>query len=360
MQCVLYRYTQEKTVIEKVRVKHFTVLDDEIIEFAQGLNVVIGENGVGKSHILKLVYVLVSVLHQSKIASILPNKQTLQKMIAEKLLNVFRPDTLGRLVRRGRGRQRCEIKIFFTNSRNNLSFDFSSASKTDVNITQMPSSFLEDAPIFFPTREVLSIFPGFADLYRNKHIEFDQTYYDLCLALEATPLRGPRFNDVKPLLEPLETLIGGTVKVDNGRFYLAIPSKGNMEISLVAEGIRKIAMLAYLITNGALKDKGTLFWDEPETNLNPKLIKEVAKALIALAKSEIQIFIASHSLFLLRELEILLSSDGEDNQVLQKYFVLSHNDDRVELIQSDNINELEPIVSLDEALAQSDRYLDLD
>ena len=262
-------------MIEKVSVKHFTVINEEIIMFAEGLNVVIGENGVGKSHILKLVYALVSVLHQSKIASLSPNKQSLQKMIAQKLLNVFKPDSLGRLVRRGTGRQRCEIKILFTNSQNNLSFDFSSASKTDVNITKMPTSFLEDAPIFFPTREVLSIFPGFADLYRNRHIEFDETYYDLCLALEATPLRGRRFGDIKPLLTPLETIIGGTIRVDNGRFYLAIYGKGNMEISLVAEGIRKIAMLAYLITNGALKNKGTLFWDEPETNLNNGQIVQV-------------------------------------------------------------------------------------
>lgn len=345
-------------MIEKIKVKHFTIINDEIIQFVQGLNVVIGENGVGKSHILKLVYTLVSVLHQAKIEAISPNKQMLQKKIAEKLLNIFRPDALGRLVRRGMGRQRCEIEIFFTNSRNNLSFNFSSASKTDVNITKMPSSFLEDAPIFFPTREVLSIFPGFADLYRNRHMEFDETYYDLCLALEAKPLRGPRFNDVKPLLEPLEEIIGGTIRVDNGRFYLAILGKGNMEISLVAEGIRKVAMLAYLITNGALKDKGTLFWDEPETNLNPKLIKEVAKSLLSLAKSEIQVFIATHSLFLLRELEIL-SNMASDN-IPQRYIVLNGQADSIQVLQSFTIEEAEPIVSLDEALEQSDRYLDME
>jgi len=345
-------------MIEKIKVKHFTVINDEIIQFAQGLNVVIGENGVGKSHILKLIYTLVSVLHQASIEAITPNKQILQKMIAEKLLNVFRPDSLGRLVRRGTGRQRCEIEIFFTNSRNNISFTFSSASKTDVNITKMPSTFLEDAPIFFPTREVLSIFPGFADLYRNRHMEFDETYYDLCLALEAKPLRGPRFNDIKPLLEPLENIIGGSIKVDNGRFYLAMPGKGNMEVSLVAEGVRKIAMLAYLITNGSLKDKGTLFWDEPETNLNPKLIKQVAKSLLSLVQSEIQVFIATHSLFLLRELEIL--SRMSSNNISQRYIVLSSNADSIQLSQSDTIEEAEPIVSLDEALEQSDRYLDME
>ena len=189
-------------------------------------------------------------------------------------------------------------------------------------------------------------------------MEFDETYYDLCLALEAKPLRGPRFHNIKPLLKPLENIIGGSVKVDNGRFYLAMPGKGNMEISLVAEGLRKIAMLAYLITNGSLKDKGALFWDEPETNLNSKLIKEVAKSLMALAQSEIQVFIATHSLFLLRELEIL--SVVSKGTIAQRYIVLSNNDEEIQVYQSDTVEEAEPIVSLDEALEQSDRYLGLE
>ena len=42
----------------------------------------------------------------------------------------------------------------------------------------------------------------------------------------------------------------------------------NMEMPLVAEGWRKLAMLVRLIATGSLLDKGCLFWDEPESNLN--------------------------------------------------------------------------------------------
>jgi predicted ATPase len=34
-----------------------------------------------------------------------------------------------------------------------------------------------------------------------------------------------------------------------------------------------MAMLARLISTGVLLEQGYLFWDEPETSLNPKLIK---------------------------------------------------------------------------------------
>ena len=58
-----------------------------------------------------------------------------------------------------------------------------------------------------------------------------------------------------------------------------------MEISLVAEGWRKLATLTRLIDAGRLPDNACLFWDEPESNLNPKLIREVAKAILTICEA---------------------------------------------------------------------------
>ncbi len=82
-----------------------------------------------------------------------------------------------------------------------------------------------------------------------------------------------------------------------------------MEMPLVAEGWRKLAMLARLITTGSLYIDGCLFWDEPESNLNPKLIREVARAILRLCQAGIQLFVATHSLFLMREFEMLLHQE---------------------------------------------------
>ena len=90
------------------------------------------------------------------------------------------------------------------------------------------------------------------------------------------------------LREPLEAQIGGRVVLErNGRFYLR-PSgtygASDMEMPLIAEGWRKLAMLVRLIVTGSLLDKGCLFWDEPESNLNPNLIREVARAILRLCQ----------------------------------------------------------------------------
>lgn len=60
-----------------------------------------------------------------------------------------------------------------------------------------------------------------------------------------------------------------------------------MEFNLVAEGLRKIALLWQLIKNGTLEKESVLFWDEPEANINPEYIPVLAELLIML-ESEVQ------------------------------------------------------------------------
>jgi len=53
--------------------------------------------------------------------------------------------------------------------------------------------------------------------------------------------------------------------------------QGELEFTLVAEGYRKLGLLWLLIQNGSLLNGSVLFWDEPETNLNPKLLETVVR-----------------------------------------------------------------------------------
>jgi hypothetical protein len=151
--------------------------------------------------------------------------------------------------------------------------------------------------------------------------------------------------------------MGGKVVVDSGsgEFYLSIPGEGNMEMPLVAEGMRKLAMLARLISTGALLDKGYLFWDEPETNMNPKLIKVLAKSIMQLCQRGIQVFVATHSYFLLKELDLLSRQGGVPQRFLS--LVAADPEGTVKLQLADHLQDLQTLVALDEELAQYDREL---
>lgn len=349
-------------MLETLNITNLTVFPEANLKFSPGLNVIVGENGSGKSHLLKAAYSVLAVLAEEgrKPTAAAPTKNLLQSRIADKLVNVMRPESLGRLARRKQGRERCELAFMFSDKALNITFSFATQSKTEVTIEKVPRAWLDKAPVFLPTRELLTLYPNFVAIYDNHYLEFEETYRDTCLLLGAPSLRGPRERTAKALLEPIEQALGGSVVLDkNGRFYLTLPGSGNMEMGLVAEGLRKLAMLARLIATGSLIDKGTLFWDEPETNLNPRLIKLVAGAILNLCSSGIQVFIASHSLFLLRELEIL-SKDPGLVSVGRRYFALAAGANGVEVEQGDSSEEVQTLVLLDEELVQSDRYLEIE
>jgi hypothetical protein len=220
----------------------------------------------------------------------------------------------------------------------------------------MPKVREKHLPVFLPTRELLTIAPGFVALYETTHLSFEETWRDTCILLEAPLARGPRERTIKGLLAPLEEAMGGKVDVDKGgRFYLKLDS-GTMEMHLVAEGLRKLAMLARLIATGSLLDKGYLFWDEPESNLNPRIIKTIAKTIMQVAKSGIQVFIGTHSLFLLRELHILQTREYPDFGA--RCFGLHFEPDgAVSVLQGKTMDDVGDIAALDEDLEQSDRYV---
>ena len=65
---------------------------------------------------------------------------------------------------------------------------------------------------------------------------------------------------------------------------------------------------------------------------------------------------ATHSLFLLREFEILL--EQEFAHVARRYFALRRSGSDVDVSQGDEIEDIDPLLLLDEELLQSDRFVD--
>ena len=345
-------------MLKSASIKNLTVFSQANLEFASGLNIIVGENGMGKSHLLKVLYAIIAAGCDPKSTTILqPTQIYLQKAYADKLVKVLRPDSLGRLARRTPGRVRCEIGLVFANQSANIQLSLSSGSKSDVLIENAPTLWQEKSPVFFPTRELLTLCPWFIGFYDNYHLKFEETWRDTCSLLIAPKLKGEREKQVAMMLKPLEQAMGGKVVVDEqGNFYLQVAGEGKLEMPLVAEGLRKMAMLAQLISTGTLLEQGYLLWDEPETNLNPKLIKVLANVILDLAKNGVQVFVATHSLFLLRELEILAGSD-DYAKVNKRFFGLQKTEEGVVVEQGNTIEEIGDITALEESLQQSDRYI---
>jgi AAA15 family ATPase/GTPase len=99
-------------MLSRLTLRNFTVFTHARFQLCSGLNVVVGENGAGKSHVLKAAYCVQSVVSPLKrdILPPAPTKRYLEGEIARKFMRVFRPEQLGRLASRRKGRNRCEVE----------------------------------------------------------------------------------------------------------------------------------------------------------------------------------------------------------------------------------------------------------
>jgi predicted ATPase len=155
----------------------------------------------------------------------------------------------------------------------------------------------------------------------------------------------------------MQDALGCRAVLEDGRFFVHMTNpNAKVEADLVAEGYRKLAMVARLIANGSLDDKGYLFWDEPEANLNPRLIKRLAPLLLDLAQGGVQVFIATHSLYLMRELEVVRSDRYQTLNT--RFFGLRTGSDGVEVSQGGALTQSGDIAALSEDLLQAERMLD--
>ena len=326
---------------------NFTTVPNDRWTFSPAINVIVGENGLGKSHVLKAIYAVMKAQMGPPV-----NKAQMEKRIADELLETMRPDSLGRLVKRQPGRNRAEISLSFKGRDAKVSFKFATNSRSQVDLIKPLSDPLPQSPVFIPTRELMTLCPWFVSLYDNQYLPFEKIWRDTISLLGMPTLRGPRERKARTLLDSIENAMGGKVEVDQvGRLYLRT-REGRVEAALVAEGLRKFAVLARLVSTGALLEHGYLFWDEPESNLNPKLIKILAQIILSLARQGIQVFIATHSLFLLREISILGGAQA-------RYFALAASDDGgSRLEQGEFVEDLQTLVLLDEELAQSGRFME--
>ena len=288
-------------ILKSASIKKFGLFTDETLEFSPGLNVFIGRNGCGKSHLLKLLYTIARKCGETPGNGSALEAEKLENRIASKLAGVFRPegDHIGRLVQRGTGRRSAEISAQFTDGKK-CAFKLSSLDK--VSEAKSNVGALQEAA-FLPSREVLALFEGFVAAYEKRELSFDETFRDICLALSEKQLRGKRDGMLDALVRPLEEEIRGKVSLEGGRFYVT-GADGSIEAHLVSEGWRKLAALAQLIINGTLTKNGFLFWDEPEANLNPKMVVQLSETLLRLANQGIQIFVVSHDYLLTTRLSL--------------------------------------------------------
>lgn len=343
-------------MITNLQLKNFTAFTDLTIDFSPGINIVLGENGTGKTQLLKAILALSGPEALGEQAG---------EQLARKLCRLYHPlsSQLGELRRAGT-RAGAMLSATYASGQHITAKFNGSATEAKLSVG-MGAGF---APaIFIPTKEVLSLVRGLtAEEPHLPTIEriFDDGYLDLANTLrkeddgnlQKKTQSNPRFSSVVPRLT---NLIGGRYLLKHGGFCFQagmyvnqqgesaadeefapqsfkdskirfVPTQSPlMSSGMTAEGFRKIGVLQRLLSNGSLEPgtTGPLLWDEPESNLNPKLMKDLVLTLLELARNGQQVILATHDYVLLKWFDLLMDKGKGDHVVFHRLYREAGSDD---------------------------------
>jgi hypothetical protein len=321
------RTVQRKDVFYRsLDLKDFTTFGAVHFDFvAPGVNVFVGENGTGKTHAMKLLFAW--MFSQS-----VPIGRDLGFL--KTLLRTMQAESEGSLVRYKAAGRRATIGLSYGERDWSEVLDGRGATNRGID-SDNPMQGIE-RPVFIPAIEMMGHTKKFLVVSNEFALDFDLTVRDvvslLCLERSAP---APQYQEI--ILQLNKDALGGSVEFDSDeeRFYL-VQDGIRQPAPLVAEGLRKIASLNALLQNGSIKHGRVLFWDEPEVNLNPVLMGEVVRALIAIARSGVQIFLATHSYVLLEELR------DQAAKGVVRYFAFDRRGGETGVSATDDLAKLNP------------------
>lgn len=263
--------------IENVKLTGISVFKRLDLNISPGINIIIGENGTGKTHLLKMIYF-----------SYIDRECTLEEKYIRKY-NDTKNYQSNALVTYS-GNETCWIQNNGKKMRNRNEKD----------------------PVYIPVTEMLSHSKGFLALNSKYKMPFDPTEIDIISNAELPETREVSELN-KKVLGKISSIIDGEVVYENDAFYILKNDGFKVEFSVEAEGLRKFGLLFKLIRNGLIENGSVLLWDEPEANINPELIPVLVDILLELQSEGVQIFISTHSYNLAKYFEV---KRKKNNQVL--------------------------------------------
>ena len=166
-------------------------------------------------------------------------------------------------------------------------------------VVELPLLTLKEAtPFYIEPRHMLDMSAMRYDIY--------QTDSSLCNELRASENTAPENMTLEQYTQrEHSTAMHGSLRPaeDAVRFY-DNDFQSVVSVKNTASGIKSMALIARLIENGKLAQRGMLIIDEPEVNLHPEWQLRFANFLVRLNKElDIQILLTTHSPYFLRAIE---------------------------------------------------------
>ena len=279
--------------VKSFGIENFAQYKNFDISFGRGVNVLIGKNGVGKTILLKWLY--------------MPMKQNWKLFgIDQKYVE-----------------------------KSNL-FDYFAG----IKFYEELHSIVDSKRVFIPAKEMLTHAKGLLAM-KNKYgdnMPFDDTLLDIIEKAQAWKLKEtPEI--AKNIVKDLENTIDGTVQTrDDGSFWMKKSDGSIIPFSMEADGFKRLGLLWQLLMNETITENTIVLWDEPEASINPENIPVLVNAMLELSRRGVQIIAATHSYNFTRYFDIL-RNDGDN---VNYYCLYKSDSGYTEYSQAGKFTELSP------------------
>ena len=283
--------------INRIGIENFTVFDKFEMDFCNGINVFIGENGTGKTHLLKLLYALCE--WKAGVST-----EEADPTIAQKIQRCFQYVPFKDLASRNQisEQNKDTIKLFSSVNNREKSYQIWDFSKNGQYECQSSGEQDYLPSLFIPAKDMLT-HGGLEKDYIDRHLPLDITLIDILNKAGVSALKNLP-DDKLSILTRISDIIGGKIIYKNDRYYTERPDGTIIDFAAEAEGYKKLGLIYRLIETGRLEKGSVLIWDEPESNLNPNLVPLLVDILLAFEKVGIQMFFATHDYFFSKFLEV--------------------------------------------------------
>lgn len=289
--------------IHAVDLKNYGMIPSFKCNHFSNINLVIGENGTGKTFFLKALYSAIRSMEEFKRGD---DVRTVNEILAEKLRWTFQVEKLGDMVTRS-----AEDALSFDVDvgGNKIGYQFTQSAATKITNAQSPKSQRDANSVFIPAKEVLSLY---SIILKSREMDrsfgFDDTYYDLVKAVRISPKRGKNYTAFAEARKSVKGVIDGKVDYDEttGKWFFKNNRNQKFSIGATSEGIKKISIMDRLLSNGFIDKRSVIFIDEVESALHPSAVCDFLDMINEIASNmDMQFFISSHSYFVIKKLALI-------------------------------------------------------
>jgi predicted ATPase len=233
----------------------------------------------------------------------------LEESLSNEIKENFQISNLSELISHGESDFSLSSELFVVGFNNNSKINFSLKHIFIDKISHLSRIVFFESPAYWKVRDALIDAKNMPDFLSSDLPGVPKYFYDLDRILRKNSKDENK--DILKLSNILKNETKGEFIFKGGDLSFRDEYGNDIKKNLVSFGMTNLGMMQLLLKHNVINKGSFVFFDEPETNLHPQWQILLTKVLIELAKKEVNVVMATHSLDMIKALEVCTKNEDE-------------------------------------------------